>query len=377
VEREAELALDYLRPAFGATLVDMSCGSGLFARRFLASGRFAGVVAADFSESMLREARQNFERDAGVDPGQARLCLPARVPAAAQHVPHNLFTPSSCPSTLQPLHPAARRRGAPAVCGGQRGGGARGRRHPLLARPAGRGGRDLAGAAPRWRVRGQHLLDWGGPAGGGAGRRAGPPAARGERGAGWRRRRQHACSCAAPPPFECYAPRSSGGARRTHSPQLPSPSPAPHSCSWNPRAGLTGGGRRASCATCAPRWGCRASAGSGATGSSSSPRPSRRPADRAMQRLRRRRAAPACSCARCMEVRTWRSECQVVDALQCLLGISQDTLKELWVPTGQQRRASGVSAHARDVTPQERIRIEAPGTRDWMDGVTLNSDCPP
>lgn len=38
-------------------LVDMSCGSGLFTRRFANSGAFDGVVAADFSESMLRQTR--------------------------------------------------------------------------------------------------------------------------------------------------------------------------------------------------------------------------------------------------------------------------------------------------------------------------------
>jgi ubiquinone/menaquinone biosynthesis C-methylase UbiE len=55
-------------------LVDMSCGSGLFARRFVRSGRFAGVVAADFSESMLKQAKQFFEADAGLD---ARCAPPA------------------------------------------------------------------------------------------------------------------------------------------------------------------------------------------------------------------------------------------------------------------------------------------------------------
>ena len=48
-DREAELALDYLAPVAAGggggaapqpVLVDMSCGSGLFTRRFLASGRF-------------------------------------------------------------------------------------------------------------------------------------------------------------------------------------------------------------------------------------------------------------------------------------------------------------------------------------------------
>ena len=47
--------------------MDMSCGSGLFSRRFVRSGRFKGVVAADFSESMLTQAKQFFEADAGLD----------------------------------------------------------------------------------------------------------------------------------------------------------------------------------------------------------------------------------------------------------------------------------------------------------------------
>lgn len=68
VEKEAELALNFLQPAYGEVVIDMSCGSGLFSRRFLASGRFPGVIAADFSESMLREARQYFDQDASLDP---------------------------------------------------------------------------------------------------------------------------------------------------------------------------------------------------------------------------------------------------------------------------------------------------------------------
>ena len=50
------------------TIVDMSCGSGLFSRRFARSGRFESVIAADFSESMLSQARTFFEEDATIDP---------------------------------------------------------------------------------------------------------------------------------------------------------------------------------------------------------------------------------------------------------------------------------------------------------------------
>lgn len=69
-DAEAALAIDYLTPAHGSVVLDLSCGSGLFARRFLASGRFAGVIAADFSESMLREARQYFNSDTTLDPSK-------------------------------------------------------------------------------------------------------------------------------------------------------------------------------------------------------------------------------------------------------------------------------------------------------------------
>ncbi len=50
------------------TIVDMSCGSGLFSRRFARSGKFESVIAADFSESMLNQARLFFEEDKTIDP---------------------------------------------------------------------------------------------------------------------------------------------------------------------------------------------------------------------------------------------------------------------------------------------------------------------
>ena len=50
------------------TIVDMSCGSGLFSRRFARSARFNSVIAADFSESMLGQARTFFEMDNTIDP---------------------------------------------------------------------------------------------------------------------------------------------------------------------------------------------------------------------------------------------------------------------------------------------------------------------
>ncbi|GAB4820215.1 hypothetical protein N2152v2_007261 [Parachlorella kessleri] len=83
VDQEFDLAMGYLLPAAaGKVVVDMSCGSGLFARRFAASGRFAGVVAADFSESMLVQARQYFQQSGGA-PATAASTRAAAAAAAA------------------------------------------------------------------------------------------------------------------------------------------------------------------------------------------------------------------------------------------------------------------------------------------------------
>ena len=68
-EIEAGYALDFMRDAgcVGGAVLDVSCGSGLFARRFARSRAFSRVVASDFSESMLRTARELCEKDADVD----------------------------------------------------------------------------------------------------------------------------------------------------------------------------------------------------------------------------------------------------------------------------------------------------------------------
>lgn len=49
-------------------LVDMSCGSGLFTRRFAASGRFKGVIASDYSVGMLDQTSSSIAQNAAVDP---------------------------------------------------------------------------------------------------------------------------------------------------------------------------------------------------------------------------------------------------------------------------------------------------------------------
>jgi len=55
-EKEFETAQKWLLPAaMNGVLVDASCGSGLFTRRFVASQSYSQVIALDYSESMLRE----------------------------------------------------------------------------------------------------------------------------------------------------------------------------------------------------------------------------------------------------------------------------------------------------------------------------------
>ena len=55
-EVEFKQAQQWLRPASGGVLLDASCGSGLFTRRFAASSDYAAVVGLDFSAAMLLEA---------------------------------------------------------------------------------------------------------------------------------------------------------------------------------------------------------------------------------------------------------------------------------------------------------------------------------
>uniref|UniRef100_A0A7N1A7B9 Methyltransferase type 11 domain-containing protein n=1 Tax=Kalanchoe fedtschenkoi TaxID=63787 RepID=A0A7N1A7B9_KALFE len=54
-DEEFRMAQEYFKPAKGGLLVDVSCGSGLFSRKFAQSGTYAGVIALDFSENMLRQ----------------------------------------------------------------------------------------------------------------------------------------------------------------------------------------------------------------------------------------------------------------------------------------------------------------------------------
>eukprot|EP00897_Mesotaenium_endlicherianum_P002177 jgi/Mesen1/1988/ME000147S01077 len=71
--RHFRMAQEYLEPARGGVLLDASCGSGLFARRFAKSGRYGAVVASDLSETMLRQATEFVARDSALDDANVAL----------------------------------------------------------------------------------------------------------------------------------------------------------------------------------------------------------------------------------------------------------------------------------------------------------------
>ena len=65
---EARMAMEYFAPAMispdsKAVLVDMSCATGLFTRRFAKSGKYRRVLGCDYSDSMLEEARKRIMAD--------------------------------------------------------------------------------------------------------------------------------------------------------------------------------------------------------------------------------------------------------------------------------------------------------------------------
>lgn len=66
-EKEAEMAMEYFSPSMARSsdkvLVDMSCATGLFTRRFAKSGKYRRVIGCDYSQSMLEEARRRIIAD--------------------------------------------------------------------------------------------------------------------------------------------------------------------------------------------------------------------------------------------------------------------------------------------------------------------------
>ena len=64
-DREFEMAKEYFAPALeqSSVVVDMSCATGLFTRRFAAEDVYDRVLGCDYSDSMLTEARRRIESE--------------------------------------------------------------------------------------------------------------------------------------------------------------------------------------------------------------------------------------------------------------------------------------------------------------------------
>ncbi|KAG0626305.1 hypothetical protein M758_2G117900 [Ceratodon purpureus] len=62
-DEEFKMAQEYFKPVQGGVLLDVSCGSGLFTRRFAQSGDYKSVIALDFSENMLRQSNEFIKQD--------------------------------------------------------------------------------------------------------------------------------------------------------------------------------------------------------------------------------------------------------------------------------------------------------------------------
>jgi ubiquinone/menaquinone biosynthesis C-methylase UbiE len=63
VEKEYEMVRDYFHPIQPQVVVDMSCATGLFTRRFAKSNEYPRVIGCDYSDAMLLEARSRINSD--------------------------------------------------------------------------------------------------------------------------------------------------------------------------------------------------------------------------------------------------------------------------------------------------------------------------
>uniref|UniRef100_A0A0E0E4C4 Methyltransferase type 11 domain-containing protein n=1 Tax=Oryza meridionalis TaxID=40149 RepID=A0A0E0E4C4_9ORYZ len=63
LDEEFQMAQDYFQSVAGGVLLDVSCGSGLFTRKFAKSGSYSAVIALDFSENMLRQCYEFIQQD--------------------------------------------------------------------------------------------------------------------------------------------------------------------------------------------------------------------------------------------------------------------------------------------------------------------------
>jgi len=98
VDEEFELATEYFAPVIkqkndkneDTVLVDMSCATGLFTRRFTKSNTYSRVIACDYSDSMLTEARRRVNADSEIAESSTNLdlvrCDVAKIPMKTDSV---------------------------------------------------------------------------------------------------------------------------------------------------------------------------------------------------------------------------------------------------------------------------------------------------
>lgn len=76
-DKEAFMAMEYFEKPMSDSkskvIVDMSCATGLFTRRFTQSGKYKRVLGCDYSDSMLQEARRRINREWQVSPSNVEL----------------------------------------------------------------------------------------------------------------------------------------------------------------------------------------------------------------------------------------------------------------------------------------------------------------
>jgi hypothetical protein len=83
-DAESKMAMEYFAPVVArvpdneqSVVVDMSCATGLFTRRFALSEKYGRVLGCDYSPSMLAEARRRINADPKLSPtkGSLMTCL--------------------------------------------------------------------------------------------------------------------------------------------------------------------------------------------------------------------------------------------------------------------------------------------------------------
>jgi ubiquinone/menaquinone biosynthesis C-methylase UbiE len=78
-DKEAAMAMEYFASAVAKSdpnvLVDMSCATGLFTRRFAKCGKYDRVLGCDYSASMLDEARRRIKGDNDLSGGKLKTQL--------------------------------------------------------------------------------------------------------------------------------------------------------------------------------------------------------------------------------------------------------------------------------------------------------------